>query len=145
MTLHSFATCPRCGAFNRFREAGEGKAPVCGKCKAALPYHNGVTVVDARGLETLVRKSPIPVFVDFWATWCGPCRFFAPIFESVAEKRFGRAVFAKLNTEDSPEASQKYRITAIPTLVVFENGVEVRRQQGALPEPAFEGLVDSLV
>lgn len=143
--LHSFTSCASCGAFNRFRDAGQGKTPVCGKCKTALSYHNGVTIVDGRSLETLVKKSPIPVFVDFWAEWCGPCRFFAPVFESVAQKQFGRAVFAKVDTEGSPAASERHRITAIPTLVAFKDGVEVRRQQGALPEAAFQQFVDSLL
>jgi len=82
---------------------------------------------------------------DFWAAWCGPCRFFAPVFSAVAKDRFGSAVFAKVDTERAPEAGRKYGISAIPTLVVFHHGHELHRQSGALPEPAFRKLLADVV
>lgn len=143
MSERTFAPCEHCGAMNRFGDVPD-KAPVCGKCKQPLPYHDGVVDVDAKGLEKLIEKSSIPVVVDFWAAWCGPCQYFAPIYQSVARERFGRAVFAKVDTERAAEAGGRYNITAIPTLVVFKGGREVHRQSGALPEPALRQLVDSL-
>ena len=145
MSGYSYAVCSDCGGFNRFVETRENKRPICGKCKKPLTYHSGVTEVDSAGLQKLIDNAPIPVVVDFWAEWCGPCRFFAPIFESVAKEHFARAVFAKLDTESSPEASGRHRITAIPTLLVFRDGRETHRQQGALAEPAFRHLVESVL
>jgi thioredoxin 2 len=99
--------------------------------------------VGARGLETLIARSPIPVVVDFWAAWCGPCRFFAPVFEKVARDESRNAVFAKLDTESAPEAASAHRVQAIPTLAIFFRGEEIERRQGALPEPAFRDLLRS--
>ena len=145
MGEYSYSVCRGCGGFNRFPELANTRTPVCGKCKKSLDYRAGVTDVDSAGLERLIAKSPLPVFVDFWAEWCGPCRFFAPIFEKVAREHFGDAVFAKVDTEAEARAGQKYGISAIPTLIVFRGGRESHRQQGALPEPAFRQLVETML
>jgi thioredoxin 2 len=139
-----YSPCEYCGALNRYREVSAGKRPVCGKCKATLPRHSDVLDVGAKGLETLIARSPIPVVVDFWAAWCGPCRFFAPVFEKVARDERGNAVFAKLDTERAPEAASAHRVQAIPTLAVFLRGEEIERRQGALPESAFRDLLRSV-
>lgn len=141
MSGSSYAPCSSCGTLNRLHAHGESKAPVCGKCKKPLAFHDGVLDVDGAGLEKLIEKSPIPVVTDFWAAWCGPCRIFAPVFASIAKERFGDAVFAKVDTERAVEAARKYGIRAIPTLIVFHRGREVHRQAGALPEPALRQLV----
>jgi thioredoxin 2 len=140
----TYVPCESCGALNRIKQVPSGKAPVCGKCKTGLAYHDGVVEVQDRGLSVLIAKAPIPTIVDFWAEWCGPCRFFAPVFEKVAKERFGEAVFVRLNTEKAPLAAQTHRITAIPTIAAFGSGREINRQTGALPEPAFRQFVDAV-
>jgi thioredoxin 2 len=140
-----YVPCESCGALNRIGEAPPGKSPICGKCKQKLESHDGIVDVGARGLDTLIAKSPIPVVVDFWAEWCGPCRFFAPVFTKVASSEKGHAVFAKLDTERAPDAARNHGIQAIPTLAIFFKGKELHRQSGALPEPAFRELLRSVL
>jgi thioredoxin 2 len=126
--------CQACTAINRVPFAApSGKAPVCGKCKADLNIHNGVTELDAKSLPLLVAKNPQAMVVDFWAPWCGPCKMFAPTFQDAARELHDRISFTKLNTEAQPEAGSAYQIRSIPTLVLFHHGKEVARQSGALP------------
>jgi thioredoxin 2 len=135
--MKSFAVCKSCAALNKF-DTGKERQAVCGRCKTALPVHDGVVDVDADGLRKLVASSPIPVVVDFWAPWCGPCRSFAPAYESVAKKHAGEVVFAKLDTEAHPAGGQAHGVRGIPTLVLFKDSREKARVSGAMPAPAFE-------
>lgn len=123
--------CGSCGALNRVSlDALAAKSPICGKCQSALSL--GVVEATSASLPKLIEKSDLPVLVDFWAPWCGPCRAFAPTFQSAAKEMIGRFVFAKLNTEEHPEPSQNFQIRSIPTLILFRGGKEIARQSGAL-------------
>lgn len=134
----TLALCPACGGVNRVPfEAPVGKAPVCGKCKTELPVHDGVNELSATDLAKLIQKSPLPVAVDFWAPWCGPCKVFAPTFKEAAKQFAEKIVFAKVNTEAHPSASTSYGVRGIPTVALFKNGVEKGRQSGAMPLSDF--------
>jgi len=89
--------------------------------------------LDDQGFDAFVAKTTLPVLVDFWAPWCGPCRQMAPQFEAAARQLKGRALLVKVNSDDSPQASAKFAIRSIPTLVRLQAGAELRRQSGALP------------
>jgi thioredoxin 2 len=110
---------------------------VCGKCKKTIPFHQCVSDTDDEGLRKLISQSSLPLVVDFWAPWCGPCRGFAPTYELASGEFQGRVVFAKVNTENFPAVSDQLQIRGIPTLIVFKNGKEFQRISGALPPDQF--------
>ncbi|NDG43053.1 MAG: thioredoxin TrxC [Betaproteobacteria bacterium] len=131
MELHHIA-CARCGAVNRLPSDRLADDPACGRCHQALL--DGLPVeLDDQGFDAFVAKTTLPVLVDFWAPWCGPCRQMAPQFEAAARQLKGRALLVKVNSDDSPKASAKFAIRSIPTLVRLQAGAELRRQSGALP------------
>ena len=134
----TYSVCEKCSSLNRVAFSyPEGKSPISGKCKTSLPLHKGINELNVSSLETLSRKSPLPVIVDFWAPWCGPCRSFAPTFIEAASRLKSRIVFGKINTEANSSAGQKFAIKGIPTLVIFYRGEEVSRMSGALPVDEF--------
>src|SRR5262245_61445482 len=134
MTTTTYAACPQCLKLNRLDTArvleGAQKAK-CGSCGAAIDLYGGATPVTAKQLEALIAASPLPVVVDFWAPWCGPCVAFAPTYAKAAQELAGQAVFVKLDTEQEPQAAAAQGIRGIPTLAVFRGGREVKRQSGA--------------
>ncbi len=103
-----------------------------------------VKYVNAKELEELIASSSLPVFCDFWATWCGPCRMLAPVFEEVSDKYDGQAVFVKIDVdeEDSEPAAIKYGITSIPNVIVFKSGRQVDNNLGFVPQEALESFVE---
>lgn len=134
----TYSVCEKCNGLNRVAFSfPDGKAPVCGKCKNILTLHDGVNDLTVSSLETLSNKSPLPVVVDFWAPWCGPCVSFAPTFIEAARRLKNQIVFGKINTEANPSAGKKFAIKGIPTLVIFYRGEEVNRISGALPVDEF--------
>jgi thioredoxin 2 len=122
--------CPRCLTINRVPEARHGDDPVCGKCHAAL-LPGVPEALTEENFAAFVRGE-LPVVVDFWAPWCGPCRAMAPHFERAAARLKGRVRFAKVNTDEAPGLASGFGIRAIPTLVLFRNGAEVKRAAGVV-------------
>jgi thioredoxin 2 len=128
-------TCPACGAVNRVEPARLGEA-ACGRCRAALARDRPVEL-DAAGLERELAKSQLPLLVDFWAPWCGPCKSMAPAFAQAAAGLSPQVRLAKLNTQDHQAVAARLGIQSIPTMVLFKNGREADRVSGALPAPAI--------
>jgi thioredoxin 2 len=133
--------CGGCGAKNRVEGARLGMKPVCGRCGAALPGPAEPVELDGAALTALASTLALPLVVDFWAPWCGPCRSFAPVIEEFARRRAGHAVVAKVNVDTAPEAAARFGVQAVPTVIVLRGGAEVARRAGALPLTALEGLV----
>jgi thioredoxin 2 len=123
--------CPRCSAANRLDAGRAHDEPVCGKCGTALLDGKPIAIDDAR-FERFVTRNELPVVVDFWAAWCGPCRAMAPQFEQAASRLKGEAILAKVDSDASPQASSRFGIRSIPTLVLFRDGKEIKRQAGAV-------------
>ncbi|HEY5994100.1 MAG TPA: thioredoxin TrxC [Gallionellaceae bacterium] len=130
-TGHKHIVCPHCAAVNRVPAEKLGENPVCGKCKQALFTAHPVELTAANFSQHIAR-SDVPVLVDFWAPWCGPCRMMAPAFVQAAGMLEPEMRLAKLNTEEAQELAARYNIRSIPTLALFKNGVEVARQAGAM-------------
>src|SRR6202165_437392 len=128
---------PPCGQRTRVL-ADAGAVPHCGKCGKPLPW---LVETGASDFEAVVEKAPIPVLIDFWAPWCGPCRIVAPAVERLSEELAGRLKVAKLNTDDEPALGERFHVQAIPTLVLMEGGRERDRVAGALNLNALRSLV----
>ncbi|MDC8804358.1 thioredoxin TrxC [Halomonas pacifica] len=126
--------CPHCHAVNRVSRARLSDAPRCGKCKQPL-FTGEPVALTAENFSALVARSELPVVVDFWAGWCGPCQMMAPIFAQVTRELEPRMRFAKLDTEAQQALAGRFGIRSIPTLMVFREGREVARQAGVM-QPA---------
>jgi len=131
MSESKHIVCPHCMAVNRIPAARMSDAPRCGKCKHALFTAHPVALQDG-SFRRHIERNDIPVVVDFWAPWCGPCKMMAPAFEQATGQLEPRVRTAKLNTEEARVIAGEYNIRSIPTLVLFHNGREVARQPGAM-------------
>ncbi len=131
MTDTKHIVCPSCNATNRIPVAKMAAGPACGKCHK--PLFNGRPVtLSSQNFQQHIKRSDIPVVVDFWAPWCGPCKMMAPAFEQASADLVPVARLAKLNTEDEQSIAGQFNIRSIPTMVVFKNGREIARQAGAM-------------
>ncbi len=131
MTDSAHIVCPACTAVNRIPLARLGDGPKCGKCHEALFMAHPVELTGA-SFEKTISRNDIPVLVDFWAPWCGPCKMMAPAFEAAAQQLEPRVRLAKLNTENEQVIAGRFGIQSIPTLALFRNGREIARQPGAM-------------
>ena len=132
--------CPSCGKRNR--RPFDARDARCAACKTALPPPaEPIEIPSASAFDALVKSSAVPVVVDFWAPWCGPCRMVAPEIARVAAANAGRYVVVKVNTDDLPELGERFDIRSIPTMAVFSGGREVARTAGARPAPEIEAFV----
>jgi thioredoxin 2 len=131
-------SCPHCGQRNRVPAAADNR-PKCGNCHQHLPW-----IADAGDddFAQVAERSPVPVLVDLWATWCGPCRMVSPVLQRLAIERAGDLKLVKVDVDAAPQLSQRFQVRAVPTLMVLRDGEVVARQAGAAPEPALRSWVD---
>lgn len=142
MTDTKHIVCPSCNATNRIPAAKLNANPACGKCHKPL-FNNHPLTLTSENFQQHVKRNDIPVVVDFWAPWCGPCKMMAPAFEQASSELTPAVRLAKLNTEDEQSIAGSFNIRSIPTLVIFKNGREVARQAGAMSAADIKSWVQT--
>lgn len=130
-------SCPACGRRNRVPASAAGK-PTCAACKAPLPW---LTDADDTTFASVAEQSRVPVLVDLWAPWCGPCRMVSPAVERMAQKYAGRLKVTKVNVDIAPAVASRFNAMSIPTLLMLKDGKVVDRLVGAVPEPQLDSWV----
>ncbi|MCL1114401.1 thioredoxin TrxC [Shewanella basaltis] len=135
--------CPHCSTLNRVPDERLEQQPTCGKCKQPVFVGEPVELT-AANFAHHANKSELPLVVDFWASWCGPCKSFAPVFTQAAKKWEPRFRFGKLNTEEQQALAAQFNIRSIPTLMAFKQGKVIAQQSGAMPALSFNQWLASL-
>jgi len=136
--------CPSCNVTNRIPVAKMAASPSCGKCHKSL-FNAHPVVLNSGNFQKHINRNDIPVVVDFWAPWCGPCKMMAPAFEQASAELSPQVRLAKLNTEDEQTIGANLNIRSIPTLVIFKNGREVARQAGAMSAADIKSWVANYI
>lgn len=147
MSEATLMRCASCGATNRvpLEKLQSGLAPICGRCKTPLAVRPEPVAVTDETFADEVERSPLPVLVDMWAPWCGPCRQVAPVVEDLGEEFSGRLRVVKLNVDENPVTADRFRIRSIPALLMFKEGREIDRMIGAQPKSAILRRVEQLI
>lgn len=136
--------CPSCDTINRVARERRSAGARCGTCKEAL-FPGKTIALRKANFDRHIASNDLPVVVDFWAPWCGPCRMMAPAYEQAAERLASDVRIAKLNTEDEPDIAGRFGIRGIPTMIAFRGGREVARQSGAMDLPGILGWIKANV
>ena len=134
--------CRSCGTMNRLKYGALERASKCGKCQSLLPFAaEPIEVTSSRLFDAAIAGASVPLVVDFWAEWCGPCHMMAPEIDKVAQRTAGRALVLKVDTDANSELSQRYQIRSIPTIAIFLDGREATRAAGVQPAATIEQLI----
>ena len=141
MTDPLLIPCPHCNGLNRIPAARVGEHPKCGRCKNEVLLSKPFDLNQADYVSQI--KGDLPLLLDVWAQWCGPCKSFAPVFEQAAGQWVGKCRLAKLDSEANPQLAGQLGIRSIPSLILFKNGREIARQNGALPLPQLKAWLHS--
>lgn len=137
--MSSIVTCEKCGRGNRVPARHLADRGACGACHQELPPAHAPIEVDAPTFDAIVREAAVPVLVDFWAPWCGPCRMAAPAVAETARSTSGRALVLKVNTDEHPDVAARYGVRGIPNFVVIRRGQVVHQQAGVVSADAMQG------
>ena len=136
--------CPHCKSLNKLPKKDSYKKAVCGKCKGDLLDNKPIALDSYDEFQKIISNVTVPIIIDFWAVWCGPCQMFAPTFANTAKQFPIKAQFVKVDTDKNQQAAMQFGIRSIPTIVALKNNQEIDRAMGALPEMQFSVWVDKL-